>query len=113
MLRESQLKDIIRKPMGLAEARKILGHLSTWKGKVSNQWKTRANAHQLKMEAGEPLRYAEVFKSLKARQQDGTLSAADRTHLKQCSDLLAEEVANAMGKTRSEALDQLSEAAHN
>lgn len=107
MLRENQLGDMIRKPMGLKEAKKLLAHLKSWKGKVSNQWKPRATAHQLKMEAGEPLRYAEVFKNLRARQEEGTLSAADRKHLKQSGELLAEELANALDKTPLEALDQI------
>jgi RNA polymerase-interacting CarD/CdnL/TRCF family regulator len=107
MLRENQLDDMIRKPMGLKEAKKLMAHLKSWKGQVSNQWKPRATAHQLKMEEGEPMRYAEVYKNLRTRQEEGTLSAADRKHLRQCSEVLAEELANAFGKTPSEALDQI------
>ena len=110
MLRENQLDESIRKPMGKREAKKLLDHLKSWTGKVSNQWKTRANAHQLKMEAGEPLRYAEVFKTLKQRQAEASLSAADRNHLKQSAELLSEELANAIGKTPEQALRELSKA---
>ncbi len=113
MLRENQLDEMIRKPMSLREAKKLLAHLKTWKGKVSNQWKPRATAHQLKMEQGEPLRYAEVYKNLRVRQDEGTLSAADRKHFKQSGELLAEELANALGKTPSEALEQISQATQN
>jgi RNA polymerase-interacting CarD/CdnL/TRCF family regulator len=111
MLRENELDEFIRKPMGKSEAGKLLDHLETWQGNVSNQWKTRANAHQKKMDAGEPMRYAEVYKSLIHRQKDDSLSAADRTHLQQSSDLLAEELANALGKTHTEALDQMARVA--
>lgn len=109
MLRENQLDDSIRKPMGRAAAKKLLEHLENWKGKVSNQWKTRANNHQLMMDEGEPMRYAEVFKNLRVRQEEGTLSAADRNHLRQSSELLSEELANAFNKTHAEALDQIIE----
>lgn len=110
LLRENELKDMIRKPMGRTEAKKLLDHLKTWNGKVSNQWKPRANAHQLKMEEGLPLRYAEVYKNLRVRQEEGTLSAADRKHLQQSGELLAEELANAFGSTPAEALDQITQA---
>jgi RNA polymerase-interacting CarD/CdnL/TRCF family regulator len=107
MLRENELDEFIRKPMSKSEAGKLLDHLGTWQGKVSKQWKTRANAHQKKMDAGEPLRYAEVYKSLLHRQKEDSLSAADRNHLQQSSNLLAEELANALGKSQTEALDQM------
>jgi CarD family transcriptional regulator len=111
MLRENQLDDTIRKPMGPTEAKSILDHVRNWTGKLSNSWKVRANKHQKKMEAGEPLSYAEVYKDLRTLQDDGSLSAADRQHLKQSSDLLAEELAVALGKTHTEALEQISQAA--
>jgi len=110
-VRESELEDIIRKPMSLKEAQKLLVHLHNWKGTVSEQWKPRATAHQHKMDSGEPLHYAEVYKNLRVRQQEGTLSAADRKHLSHSGELLAEELANALGKTPSEALEQISLAA--
>lgn len=111
IVRESELEGIFRKPMNLKEAKKLLAHLQNWKGSVSEQWKPRATAHQVKMESGEPLHYAEVYKNLRVRQEEGTLSAADRKHLSQSGDLLAEELANALGKTPSEALEQISLAA--
>lgn len=110
-MRESELGDIIRKPMDLKEAKKLLAHLHNWQGSVSEQWKPRATAHQHKMDSGEPLHYAEVYKNLRVRQEEGTLSAADRKHFSQSGELLAEELANALGKTPSEALEQISLAA--
>ncbi|HMB59608.1 MAG TPA: CarD family transcriptional regulator [Xanthomonadales bacterium] len=110
MVRENQLDETCRKPIGPTEAKKLLAHLKTWKGKVSNQWKTRANANQLKMDEGNPNGYAEVYKGLKVREEDGSLSAADRVHLKQAGEFLAEELAIALGKTPSEALDKISSA---
>lgn len=111
MLRENELDDFIRRPMSKSEARKLLAHLQTWQGEVSDQWKPRATAHQLLMDEGEPLSYAEVFKNLSVRQGVGTLSAADRNHLKQSGELLSEELGNALGKTPEEALNQISRVA--
>jgi RNA polymerase-interacting CarD/CdnL/TRCF family regulator len=84
--------------------------MKSWKAKVSNQWKTRANAHQGMMDGGDPRAYAEVYKNLRVREQDGALSAADRKHLKQCEAFLSEELANALGQTDHEALEQMARA---
>jgi RNA polymerase-interacting CarD/CdnL/TRCF family regulator len=81
--------------------------MKSWKGKVSNQWKTRANRHQKMMDEGAPRAYAEVYKNLRVREQGDALSAADRKHLKRCSEFLSEELANALDKPRAEALEQM------
>ncbi len=93
----------IRTPMGESEARKIIKHLKTWKGKFSPQWKARANANQAVLEKGDPFGYAEVCKGLSEMQQEGTLSATDRQHLSRSIQFLSEELANALGKTQDEA----------
>ena len=110
LVRESDLEHAIRAPIGATEARKLLSQLECFEGTLSQKWKTRANAHQKMMEAGDPYGYAEVYKGLRERQQDDALSAADRVHLKQSSEFLAEELANALGKTPRETLDQMAEA---
>lgn len=110
MLRENDLDEMIRAPIGASEARKLLNHMKKWKGKVSSQWKARANAHQAKMERGDPYAYAEVYKGLRIRQEEDNLSAADRTHLKQSAEFLSEELANALGKSQDQALSQIEQA---
>lgn len=112
MLRENHLDETCRKPIGAAEAKKLLSHLKTFKAKLSNQWKTRANANQVKMDKGDPSGYAEVYKSLRAREEDGSLSAADRVHLKQSGEFLSEELAIALGQTPKEAMDKISSVTH-
>jgi RNA polymerase-interacting CarD/CdnL/TRCF family regulator len=101
---------MVRPPIGASRAEKLLDHMKNWEGDVSNQWKVRAAAHQAKMDEGDPRGYAEVYKSLRLREQDDSLSAADRKHLKRCSETLSEELANALGKSRSEALQQMAAA---
>jgi RNA polymerase-interacting CarD/CdnL/TRCF family regulator len=110
MLRENDLEDEIRMPIDAAEARKVLEHLGSWDGEVSNGWKARANAHQKKLDQGDPYGYAEVCKALGKRQEADSLSAADRLHLKQSEEFLAEELANALGKTHEEARVQIAQA---
>jgi CarD family transcriptional regulator len=110
MLRENSLDDTIRTPIGPSRAEKLLDHMKTWKVKVSNQWKTRANAHQALMDEGEPIAYAEVYKSLREREQEEALSLADRKHLRRCTEFLSEELANALGQTTGETLDQMTQA---
>ena len=51
----------------------LLQHLETWKGRMSKQWKARANANQAAIERGDPFGYAEVYKGLtqlEVRQHD-------------------------------------------
>ncbi len=110
MLRENSLDDTIRTPIGPSRAEKLLNHMKSCEAKVSNQWKARANAHQALMDGGEPKAYAEVYKSLRELEQEDALSSADRIHLKRCTDFLSEELANALGQTTGEALDQMTQA---
>lgn len=90
----------------------MLKHIEKWKGKVSKQWKARANAHQQAIEKGDPYGYAEVFKGLSKLEQEGSLRSLDRAHLKQSTQLLSEELANALGKSQQEALDQIEKIAY-
>jgi RNA polymerase-interacting CarD/CdnL/TRCF family regulator len=106
-LRETDLDDCVRAPINAAEATKLLKHLEKCKGTVSKQWKARANAHQQAMEKGDPYAYAEVFKGLSKLEQEGSLRALDRAHLKQSTLFLSEELANALGKSQQEVLDQI------
>mgnify|MGYP000730059887 FL=1 len=64
------------------------------------------------MEKGDPYGYAEVFKGLSKLEQEGSLRSLDRAHLKQSTQLLAEELANALGKSQQEALDQIEKIAY-
>ncbi|MEE4175841.1 MAG: CarD family transcriptional regulator [Xanthomonadales bacterium] len=100
MVRETELEETVRKPIEKTEARKVLNHISGWEGSVSEQWKSRANTHQAKLDSGDPLSLAEVYKALSLRQEEDNLSAADRRHLSESEDRLAEELAVALGKTQ-------------
>jgi RNA polymerase-interacting CarD/CdnL/TRCF family regulator len=110
MMRETELDETIRSPIDATEARKLIKHIENWKSNLSTKWKTRANAHQEKLDTGDPFSYGEVYKGLSERQAEGTLSAADRMHLKQSAEFLGEELANAMGQTESQALARIEEA---
>jgi RNA polymerase-interacting CarD/CdnL/TRCF family regulator len=108
MVRENSLAGTVRAPIGPSRAKALMDHMQAWQGKVSNQWKTRANTHQAMMDEGAPRAYAEVYKNLRVREQDAVLSAADRKHLQRCTEFLSEELANALGMPRGEALEQSS-----
>jgi RNA polymerase-interacting CarD/CdnL/TRCF family regulator len=110
MLRQQDLAKTIRNPIDATEAKKLLEHLKKWNGKVSTQWKARANANQEAMERGDPFGYAEVYKGLSRLESEGTLRASDRAHLNQSLDFLAEELANALGKTPEQARRQIAKA---
>jgi RNA polymerase-interacting CarD/CdnL/TRCF family regulator len=110
MVRENSLAGTVRAPIGPSRAKALLEHMQAWQDKVSNQWKTRANRHQAMMDEGAPRAYAEVYKNLRVREQGEALSAADRKHLQRCTEFLAEELANALGLPRAEALEQMEQA---
>jgi len=110
MLRQQDLAKTVRDPINASEAKKLLEHLKKWNGKVSTQWKARANANQEAMERGDPFGYAEVYKGLSKLEAEGTLRASDRAHLNQSLDFLAEELANALGKTPEQARQQIAKA---
>jgi len=110
MLRENSLDGIIRAPIGALRAKKILDHMRDWKANVSDQWKARSNTHQAMLDDGDPIACAEVYKGLRVLEQDGALSTFDRKHLKRCNEYLSEELANALGQTEHEALDQMQKA---
>jgi RNA polymerase-interacting CarD/CdnL/TRCF family regulator len=100
MVRETELEETVRKPIQRKEARKVLNHISGWAGSVSDQWKSRANTHQAKLDGGDPFSLAEVYKALSLRQEADSLSAADRRHLSESEERLAEELAVALGETQ-------------
>ncbi len=107
MLRQKDLDKTVRNPIDASEAEKLLDHLKKWKGKVSTQWKARANAHSQAMERGDPVDYANVYKGLSKLEAEGTLRASDRAHLNQSLHFLAEELANALGKTPEQVRSQI------
>ena len=107
MLREEDLAETVRKPISAIEAKQLLDHLDGWNGNVRKEWKARANANQVAMEAGDPFAYADVYKGLSKLEAEGSLRATDREHMKKSLTLLVEEVSVALGKTPEQARDQI------
>lgn len=113
ILREQDLEETVREPIKKREAMKVIEHLESWSGKVSESWKARANAHQAKIDDGDPFALAEVYKTLARRREDDALSAADRKHLSRCEEFLSEELAVALNKSPAEALERMAGAISN
>lgn len=111
MVREEDLQETVRPPIRKSEAQKVLDHLETWDGKVSESWKSRANTHQAKIDDGNPFSLAEVYKCLCQRRADDSLSAADRKHLSRTEQFLAEELAVALNKSTEETIKRMEGAA--
>tara|TARA_R110001599_G_scaffold177397_2_gene369625 strand:- start:1972 stop:2268 length:297 start_codon:yes stop_codon:yes gene_type:complete len=78
---------------------KDYSHLTSWQGKLSEQWKVRATANQAAIDKGATFGYAEVVKGLSVMQKQNALSATDRKHLNRGIEFLCEELADALGKT--------------
>lgn len=107
LLRTKDLDKTVRVPIGANKANEILGHLQTWEGQMSSEWKVRASTNQEALERGNPRDYVEVYKGLSQLEAEGTLRASDRAHLNQSLELLSEELANALGKTLEQARKQI------
>jgi CarD family transcriptional regulator len=102
-LLKDDLPEAVRTLISANKARQLLKELKQWAGKPSKQWKARANTHQAAIDSGDPFEYAKVFKELSQLDADETLRAGDRAHYKQSEELLVEELANSLGKTRRQA----------
>jgi len=102
LVREQDLGDSVRKPIAKQTATKVLAHIDEWNETVSEQWKTRANALQIKLDNGDPFGLAEVYKTLILRQKADTLSAADRRQLGQAEARLSEELAMAFDESKED-----------
>nr|WP_319784396.1 CarD family transcriptional regulator [Oceanisphaera sp. IT1-181] len=98
LVRANDMPNNIRSVMSAGEAKKIIQHLTSWQGKLSEQWKVRATANQAAIDKGDPLGYAEVVKGLSVMQEQLPLSATDRKHLNHSIDFLCDELADALGK---------------
>lgn len=102
-LRKDDMPEEVRTLISANKARKLLKELKEWDGKPKRQWKARANAHQAAIDSGDPFAYAKAFKELSLLHAEDSLRAGDRAHYKQAEELLVEELANSLGKTRSQA----------
>ena len=98
MVRESELADVIRKPIEKSEAQKVLAHIGEWNGSTSEEWKARSNVQQRKLDNGNPFSLAEVYKAMVLRKEAGTLSGADRNQLSKSEQCLSEELAAVLNK---------------
>lgn len=107
MMPKQDLPNMVREPLDAKEATQLLEYLGKWKGKVSKNWKVRANANQVTLDSGDPFAYAEVYKGLSELEKEGALRAADIQHMNRSLELLVDELANALGKTPDEARDQI------
>lgn len=108
MLRKQDLDDIVRNPINAKEAKRLLDYLESWKGRMSKQWKTRANKNQAVIESGDPFGYAEVYKGLSQLEAEGNLRASDRAHLNHSLECLVDELATALKKTPDQARSLIS-----
>lgn len=111
MVRETELGDNVRRPIAKNTAFEVLKHIESFEENVSDQWKTRANAMQVKLDDGDPFALAEVYKTLSIRHKEDNLSAADRRQLSQSEERLTEELSMAFGHNTKKVRQQLEKSA--
>ena len=111
LVAEGELDSMVRAPLEKTAAERVLEHIRTWSGSVSEQWKVRANAQQKKLDDGDPFGLAEVYKTLALRQEEDSLSSADRRQLSQSEECLAEELAVALKQPKRKVFRLMEQAA--
>ncbi len=101
IVHREELEQQSRPVISSTEARRVLTHLDKGKPRVDRQWKTRAKRNERALETCDPFKLADVYKSLSAMDAEGeTLRAADRNALRTSFQMLTEELAAALGKSR-------------
>ena len=108
---EDSVSGMVRGLISSEEAHDLLDHMTAWNGKPQSQWKARANANQAAIESGDPFEYSKVLKSLASLESGGAIRSSDRQHLNVSLNLLTEELACAMNKSRNRVRGLLSKAA--
>lgn len=111
LVSEDELSGMVRKPIKKTAAERVLEHIKTWSGTVSESWKVRANAQQKKLDDGDPFALAEVYKTLAVRQLEDSLSSADRRQLSQSEECLAEELSVALKQPKGKVCRMMEQAA--
>ncbi len=96
---EKDLGETVRALISNKDAKRLLDEMKQWNGRVSKQWKARANAHQAAIDRGDPFEYAKVYKGLSRLETQEGLRAQDKAHLAQSLDLLTEELACSLRKS--------------
>jgi len=102
---------VVRSPLDASQASQLLDYLENCDGRCSKRWKARAAAHEQAIQGNDPFQYAEVAKGLSRLEAEGALRHTDRTHLNRSIELLADELAYALGKTPEHARRLITEAA--
>ncbi len=101
IVRRDELEQHSRPMITESEARKVLTHISNGKPRVDKQWKSRARKNEKALESCDPFKLADVYKSLSLLDAKGEkLRAADRNAQRTAFDLLTEELAASLGKSR-------------
>jgi RNA polymerase-interacting CarD/CdnL/TRCF family regulator len=104
MLRRRDLPAVIRPPLDARGARRVLDHLQHCEPRRYRKWQARAKANEARLQRGAPRDYAQVLRELAELSGEGQLTLADRQHLEQARELLAEEIGHALQVPADEAL---------
>jgi RNA polymerase-interacting CarD/CdnL/TRCF family regulator len=108
---KDDVPNTVRSLISNKEAKRLLEEIKSYDGKVSKQWKARANAHQAAIDRGDPFEYAKVYKGLTKLEEKDGLRAQDKAHLAQSLDLLTEELSCSLRKSREQTRKMLADVA--
>lgn len=98
-----KLGESVREPMSEEKALELLETLSASQEGLDKSWKVRSKNNQERLASGDPMQLLHVYKGLfDLKTEKGSLNNSDRRQLSQSLELLAEELAVALGQTPDE-----------
>jgi len=109
-IRQKDVPTTVRKLITKEKAHELLDVIKAWGGNAKTQWKSRVDAHKAAIEGGDPFEYAKVAKELSILESHTSLRHHDKTNLEQSLDLLTEEIARTLKKTKKQARKLITEA---
>ena len=98
------LDDTVREPISENKAQELLDSVNDDQESLSPSWKVRSRRNQERLSSGDPLQLFQVYRGLlELKTAKGSLNNSDRKQLNQSLELLADELAIALGKTSEQA----------
>lgn len=98
MLPEKKLRENVRKPMDKLTAEGVFTQIEELEITLDKNWKIRSKRNRERLDSGNPLEVAEVYKGLAhIKLAKGSLNNSDRRQFDLSRDLLTEELSHALG----------------
>ncbi len=103
-----ELDEQVRKVMTREEGLDVLSFLRDWDDTLATSWKQRTRNNHERMISGDPKELCVVIKGLiRLQKKRGSLANSDQNQLRRAIDILAEELAGALGQSKQVTSEQI------